>query len=95
MLKCHPHGLGFQQRGQMLCHVLCFYSCVCNLCLPPSLNFTKIWMRNRKLNCYGLIQAGIVLLLSSDLVTMITIYLGQATNNHNFLLSASPLEIYY
>ncbi len=32
------------------CYVMC---CVCNLCLPPSLNFTKIWMRNRKLNCYG------------------------------------------
>ncbi len=25
----------------MLRHVLCFYSCVRNLCLPPSLNFTK------------------------------------------------------
>ncbi len=42
MLKCHPHGLGFLQRGQMLCHVLCFYSCVCNLCLPPSLDFTNL-----------------------------------------------------
>ncbi len=37
MLKCHPHGLGFLQRGQMLC----VFILVCNVCLPPSLNFTK------------------------------------------------------
>ena len=41
----------------ILVFVICVSLPLClPLCLPPSLNFTKIRTRNRKLNCYGFMK---------------------------------------
>ena len=64
----------------MLGHVLCFYSYVCNLYLPPSLNFTKIWMRNRILNSNGLRL--LLFMAVSNHVVEALLLVGRVDGNH-------------